>query len=523
MLNQLSKFDSLKKQVIQHKWLLIVPTVGCTVLALMYAFLSAPKWSATQAIVVREELSGRSMIPGRFDSLDAMKTVQETIQETCKSPAVLREAMKRVGPRNGKSDASWPSVKDIEGLQQLISISAPNGAEFGQTEILHVTVKDKSPDRAVELARAVCEVMNAHFNELRTAKAGSMEKEMYLSTMLNQQEVDEITKKLAKLEQSVGVDLADLRSLSNPGGGSSNLQSQLSNARNELRGANQELTSLQKQSDVLKQAQVDPDKIIATPNELLVAQPSLKTLKDGLINAQLAKATVMGTFTEVHPRAKAAALAVKNVQQQIEHELVAVQAGLKSQIEVSQSRNDHLHQYVAELEARLANLSRVRADYENLANDLDRARRDLATAKTGLIEARAARSSTESSSQIVLVDEPLVGSRPAGLGKRNIASIGLICGLAIGVGLFLFVTSPSFQGSQTKGLVDALLAKTSDDRTAAEADEDLVDGQMATDVEPEMNGQAAAANVVMGSEEIESLINQLKEYEDLIEAKLSNC
>ena len=63
-MNKFNKLDKLKEQLIEHKWLLIGPALGCMFLALGYSLLSTPKWAATQALIVRDQSSGQSVKPG---------------------------------------------------------------------------------------------------------------------------------------------------------------------------------------------------------------------------------------------------------------------------------------------------------------------------------------------------------------------------------------------------------------------------------------------------------------------------
>ena len=72
-----------------------------------------------------------------------MKTSQETILELTKSRTVIEQALSKVGPANGASSEGWPSVNDVEALQDAIKISPPKGAEFGKTEVFYLKVQNR--------------------------------------------------------------------------------------------------------------------------------------------------------------------------------------------------------------------------------------------------------------------------------------------------------------------------------------------------------------------------------------------
>ena len=244
MAQENSSTDLWKKQILRYKFLLLAPIIGCTALAIGYGFVSKPKWSATQVVMIREESSGRATVkPGRFDSLDQMKTVQETILETARRPSVMKSVLEKVGRPSALTLGEWPSTQAIEQFQEQISISAPNGAEFGMTEMLHFTVKDVNKERSIELVKELMHAVRDQYTQLRAAKAGSIEQELLERTDLHQSEVDRISSEIEQLEASVGIDLGELRGLSSPGGTGS-LASVLANSETELRAAETKLTML---------------------------------------------------------------------------------------------------------------------------------------------------------------------------------------------------------------------------------------------------------------------------------------
>ena len=120
------RIEHFVKTLSKYRMLLIVPTVVCTVLALGYAVFKSNSWTARQSLVIRDDLVGKSFKPGRFESLDSLKSAQETILEIARKPQVISNALKNLGPPpmmlTGRS--SWPSEKVIEDVQGTISIGA---------------------------------------------------------------------------------------------------------------------------------------------------------------------------------------------------------------------------------------------------------------------------------------------------------------------------------------------------------------------------------------------------------------
>ncbi len=82
----------------ENRKLFLWPVIACTTLALAYAIFRPSRWDATQALFVRDEMRGALMRGGKFESVDAMQTAQETILEVAKHPQVLKNALIEVGP-----------------------------------------------------------------------------------------------------------------------------------------------------------------------------------------------------------------------------------------------------------------------------------------------------------------------------------------------------------------------------------------------------------------------------------------
>ena len=71
------------------------------------------------------------------------------------------------------------------------------------------------------------------------------------------------------------------------------------------------------QLEILLAASQDPETLVATPNRLLEAHPGLRRLKEGLVDAQLRVAELMGKMNESHPDVKAALTEEAEIQQDL--------------------------------------------------------------------------------------------------------------------------------------------------------------------------------------------------------------
>ncbi|MEQ8787692.1 MAG: hypothetical protein RIC55_15420 [Pirellulaceae bacterium] len=427
--------------LVEYRWRWIVPMAVIAVGALGYAVFKSASWEARQALLVRDEAVGNFVRPGKFDSTEDMKTAQETILELAKSRSVVAAALSDVGPAAGVASPGFPSVEDVETVQGAIEITAPNGAEFGHTEVFYLKLRDADPRRAVALTTAICDQLDLRLRELRDRKAQSLVAELDQTVELARHDLAAATRQLAEMERQAGADLGELRLLNESTTGESNLRQTLIEITNELRQAQRAArTSLQLQ-ELLRAAQADPDRLIATPNDLLTSQPALRQLKDGLITAQLQTATLLGSMSPVHPRVQAAAAAEEQIRANLHKELQLAIAGLEAERMLGQSQVEVLTEQAEAIRQRMQRLASIRADYANLVAEVVRRTEAVTKSEEEFGEARASRASAHTTSLLTRLDGPVVPESPVGPSRSSIVLIGLVGGLFSGLGL-VFLTAP---------------------------------------------------------------------------------
>ena len=431
----------------RHWRLWLVPTIVMTVLAAGYAVCRPVRWQASQGLVVRDEAVGELSRQGRFDSSEAMKTAQETIAEIARNQALLRAALVQTAGPKPTNDPGWPTATDVAALQSSLAVSAPKGTEFGRTEVIYLSVIADTKEQAVALAGAVCDQLDARLQELRNLRAESIMAELAKTVTLAQSDLDRATARLAALETEVGTDLGELRILNDSGSGDSNLRTALNQIKNDLRQVGTAHEAEQQQLKLLTAAMNDPDSLIATPNRLLEAQPALRRLKEGLVDAQLRTAQLMGKMSKDHPEVKGALANEEAVRRELREELELAVRGLEADLAVSASQIKALGKQAAEVEGRLDRLAALRARYGNLVADVRQRSETLQRAQQELADARAAQAAAQSASLITRLDRPLSGNHPIGPSAAAIVLTGLAGGLATGLGLvFLLTPAGPFHG-----------------------------------------------------------------------------
>jgi len=470
--------------LLRRRWWL---WVGCPVLAAVaavaYGVMKPPAWQASQALVLRDEAASRQ---GKFESADARKSAQEMILELARNQSVVAESLRRLGPTAKDKAEDWPSREAIEQTQGNITIAAPKGSELGRSEVVYLSVRQTSAARAVALVDALCELVDAQLVELRKAKVGSVIAELEKSVQVARAARDQVTQQLESFEREVGGDLGDLRTLHESGMGESNLRQTVTKIKEELRQAQSQLAMQKEMGLTLAQMRDDPNQLVATPNQLLESQPALRKLKEGLIDAQLRTAQVLGKMTAEHPLAQATLAAEGRIKQDLRSELDTALAGVNADVRVSEGRVAQYEKQVAEVGSRMDRLAGLRVRYGNLVAEARQRSQVLDEAEKALAEARGAQSAARSGGMISRIDAPQTSDRPLGPGLTTIALCGGLGGLAAGFGL-LVLTSPNSnrpgQGRRWSDYLPRYGRRQSDDKAGF--------GRRATDGQPAPRGRRA--------------------------------
>ena len=427
-----------------RRWL--VPAAIVALLGFAYATVKSDRFEASQALIVRNESAGNTE-PGKFRHSDEMKNLLETLLELAKSHGVLEQALVEVGPPDGHSGI-WPTDEDVLALADSLKLTPPKGAEFGKTEVFYLKITSTSRPRALALATAVTDQLEARYNALRSARAGSLEAEANKTLELAQADLEAVTRRLQKIEEQAGGDLAELRNLHNAMSGESDLRRKSLELDSELRQAHTQERTSRQLLDSLIASQNDPQQLLATPSGLLEAQPALKHLKDGLLDAQMKTAALLGTMSEVHPQVLASKAAEAQIAGHLKRELSAAIRGVEVDWSSAAERVASLEEQRGSLTERLQRLAGSRAEYSRLLAESDSRTRMLQDAQHGLVEARAAQAGSHSASLISRLDAPEVGSRPIGPSRAMIVLAAMVGGLALGLGLLLISLQPALPATQ---------------------------------------------------------------------------
>lgn len=438
--------QDLVRLIWTQRKLWLATTVVCAVLAAAFSLVMPRYWDAYQGLVVRQETAGSAATrPGKFADLYEMKTLQETILELAKSQRVVSATLEAVDRDAGVAPKS-PTLEDVDKFRKRLKMLPPDGGEFGKTEVFYFSVKDPSRDRAIKLVGELCRQLDAALKNLRGERAQNLIAELDQESRLAGETLAAETVRLVEFETHVGADLGELRMLHSASAGQSDIRMEVVQLEADARKFRTQVDEGTKLLELLRAAERDPQQLVATPNSLLTAQPALRRLKDGLVDAQLATSKLGGTRAADHPQVRAAIEAERQIREDLHGELVAAIRGAEVEGQLSRARLAAAQEQLDSLNDRLNRLAELRAEYSNRVAAVEDCRKTLDNARQNLSTAKAAKAASTSGSLVTRIGEPETGPFPAGVGRTVITAAGGVAGLMLGWGLVVLFAPATAAG-----------------------------------------------------------------------------
>lgn len=421
---------------LRHRTLLLAPAIAGVVLAAGSTVVIPRDWEAEQGLLIRSEAAGYAdQRLGKFTDLSEMKTVQETLLELARSNSVVSSVLTEIR-------GSEPDRQDIEDFRDSLRLTPPGGAEFGKTEVFYIGYLHPDRDTAIQTVQLLTKQLDGRMNRLRHDRASSMVSEVDRSVGLAREQLHAHVEKLSAFEQAVGADLIELRHLTSPGGGQSEL------GQKDLAIDNERRSSAERQRQnvallaELKAAMSDPSRILATPDTLLASQPGLRRLKNGLVDSQLTVARTAGVRTPNHPYVLAARKVQEAVQKELVRELPTAIAGVELELEVAKRRETDLVAQQQKLRGHSADLAGKRSEYVELVANVEAQNQVLSGALKQLADAKSHLAGSDTSSLLAPIDRVETGAHPVGPGRTTIAGAGGLGGLILGATLVFVLHAP---------------------------------------------------------------------------------
>lgn len=416
-----------------------------TAIGIAYTLTKKDQWEASQPLLVRDEVAGAADRLGKFSSQTDLIAAQETILEVARNREVVEQALKAIGPASLDDNEHWPSLKTVDTVaSEAINVRAPKTSEFGKTEVVYLSTRAASPQRAEAFCDAMLTAITEHLRSLRTLRAEGIVVELRSARDLAQANLDDATKRLQDLESSVGIDLSELRGLSESLSGEVITNRLLGDLQTELQQAELKLRELEARHDTLLAAHQDPQRLLISDSGTMNSLPTLQRLKTGVIDAQLEASKLAGRLKPDHPQMVAAALEIETIHRELRTEILSVARSMEPEIELARQQCQSLRGRQEDLQKKLAALATIRTEYSQLVADVDQRTRLLGQAEAALTEGLALRASASNTSLLSPLGPPRCGEDPVGPGGSKITVAASATGLLLGLGcVFLVAPGPS--------------------------------------------------------------------------------
>lgn len=407
------------------------------------ALLTPKEWEAGQQLAVRDELVGSALRPGRFDSAEQLRSAQETVRSVARSREVIAAVLSQFEPPEDYTRAVWPDDEYVDGYRADVSVSAANGAEFGQTEVVVLSVRDRSPERAVAVTEALVRELIAQLSKVRDAKLEGMESELQRSLEVARISAAEASAALVEVETRIGVDLSELRSMNDPSGTEGPLRRQIGQTRQDLVVAQQRRSELKTQSEYLQALLADPERIASTPESLLAIHPELRRMKEGIIDSSLADSRLRAKYEATHPQVLAAAAAHRALTAELRSQLESAARGTLLELQLVEGRLNELQNVENDLADRIRRLAAERVAYAEAADRVQQRNTYVAQVDNELTEIRAARRASVEGAVIAPIGAARAGIYPVGPSRTLVTAAGGGGGIALACGLIALLIDPT--------------------------------------------------------------------------------
>lgn len=412
-----------------------------------YLMVRQPWWAARQPLVLRDEATATEWL-GRFASLTELKAAQETLLELAQNPEVVSAALRDIGPPDDRVSDGWPSQKTVEEVTAKgVNVTAPQGADFGNSEVVYLQVRGERRERALAFCLAMRNRLGEFFQQVRLARSVGVVEEWTQARDLAQSRLDQATERIRQIEIGLEGDLGELRGMNEMIAGEGANRRALELALNELQQAELEQERLSALHDLLTRGVADPQQLIVSGQELLASQPSLERLKSGLIDAQLQSSQLSGIYTADNPKLRAAIAREQEVRDRIRAEANSAIRAMEPSLRLGQQKVERLRDKADRLRQRLHRLAEIRSEYAQLEAEVRRRSEQLTQAEKSLADAEAARAAARSSSLLVDLGPPQVTDRPIGAPGSVLAGGAAAAGMIFGFGIvFLVAPNPNGMG-----------------------------------------------------------------------------
>ncbi|NNE93045.1 MAG: hypothetical protein HKN23_15475 [Verrucomicrobiales bacterium] len=400
---------------------------GFVALALVYV-LVAPKWYESTAIVLvspkkEKVLDINSVNQPDFESLDALKSLSKTITNGTSIVKVIDRLNLRNDPNFLKPvEGGYSDAEIIEIMWNRVSSELDRG-----TRLIGVTVKDKDPKRARDMALAFVEEFELTLvqQNIESAQRAKKMLETEAGNQLKRVEIAEDALQKFREENShlrldeegnfAGTTLGDLDRL-------------LSDAKNARLHAEAERTQLE-----LINPEEDPERVFEIGHYVEQEHIAKLLLFRNQKRAEFAK--VRRQFTPSHPTYKDFEDELAGIEEQVRLTAGKVADTIRKRVKTAEEHEKNLMASVQEQKTKMLELDGVLKQFRAKKRAVDAAYQTYHSLLERINETDVTEGVTER--QITISDQPVVPDKPSSPKKKVTVILAGMLGGMMGLGLVL--------------------------------------------------------------------------------------
>ena len=422
-------------------WLLAIPSLVLAFAAGVYGLLSSKQYSATQSLIIRDDLASEQIKLGRFDSEESLKSAQEMVLEIARGPEILASVLQEVGPPPSIfsfGGGDYPSGAKIESVQGKINIGAPNGGEFGKTDVFVLSSQESTRDRSSKFMELLLNGVEQRLREVRAERLSGMQRELEQKVAVANEAFAASSKELGQLEESLGQDLSAIRSLSVEFPNEGSLAVQVQQLENEIRTSQDNLERAQQQLAILQRSKLDRQNV-STTRELFTMQPTLEIMFRDLAAATKLRSADLGRYQEFHPKIQGHDATISDLKEKIAEQIELAILGVESQIETLEALFQRRLEKKNELVERLQRLAKLRVRYAQIKFETQKKQEIYGQAYERLVDIQSLKESSESVDIVTRVGSVQVSMYPDGPSTKMLVIAGGAGGFMMGLGILILI------------------------------------------------------------------------------------
>lgn len=394
---------------------ILLCTLVTAVFAFWFAWQKEPVYQATAAIKFEQttSLTGLLVEVLSFSPSDTIETQAAIIR----SFPVMEEVAKRLGelPQAASPEAVKESRAYVGVISALTARVKTN--RVASTNILEITASSSNPRKAKDLANTVAEVYREYQGRVRNARI--IEARRFI-----EQQLKELEGRVKKAEEAVWA-FREANRVIAPGAESTVLLSLFTQIRGEIERTRQQRTELELAASRLARNAAGPEDRVYVET----ANPAIVRLQASLADLLLERNNLALEVTDKHPRLQAINDRIREVRSEMQREVTAQIALLRSREEILSRQIGELYQKNREVPTIELALQRLQREAK-VNDDL------LALLKTRHQEALIKES--EKIEEVTIIRPAVEPSAPTGGETFTTVLVGAVIGLLVGL-VFAFV------------------------------------------------------------------------------------